>query len=463
MPNRMPLNVFVSYSHNEEDRPLLDKLSKHLAHLHTGEGKAIHLWDDSHIKPGDKWDDEIRENLNDAHIVLLLVSADFNSSRYIREVEMKEAMARHGRGECRVVPVLLRPCDYSAMPYARFEMLPKDPKDQKLKPITDRNSWQSEDFAMTEVAKRIRELVRELQSRPELPSRTPTPVHQPTWDSFFENHPHGKKLELLHTVNCDRFPSFQEQLQKHFEAYENQPVNLFYLLTACRSQKPESLISRLCYWFEEELTALVRSGKEEERDLLAIPELEVARKPQGTFANFWNYTQAHLAKKGSFEDFVLNPEDYIPGNSRLLLAFSISEQVFREYEAERHISFILEQFARLPEKYRRFVFCFVQYAPDIHKRLEARDRIEKLDRFVAPPPPSVPWYSGKHISCLPRVSEEDLKIWLEGRFEKDYCTKLLGEFSARHCSDPDSADFDMRDIEAMQKAAYLSYRNHYQC
>ena len=43
MSNHTPLNVLVSYSHNEEDRPLLNKLSKHLAPLHTGESKAIHL------------------------------------------------------------------------------------------------------------------------------------------------------------------------------------------------------------------------------------------------------------------------------------------------------------------------------------------------------------------------------------------------------------------------------------
>ena len=463
MQDSAPLRVFISYSHNEEDRRLLDKLNRHLAPLTVN--RAIELWDDSDIRPGTEWDDEIREKLRSAQIVLLLVSANFNDSRYIREVEMLEAIARHERGECRVVPILLRPCVFDSMPYARFEMLPKYPGNQRLTPITDERTWQSEDFALTEVAGRLGQWIRELSTMPApRPAPPSAPPGQGNWGLFFQNHPQEKNLNWLDTVNCDRRKPFTKGMKSHFEEHKDGPGNLLYLLTACRSQKPESLVKRLYYQFEEDLIPHFRPVDENREDCgkLLVPELALDRRKEKTFARLWGQIEDRLSQKGSFEDFAGNPKPYIEHseNRRTLLAFTLSKQDFDDYEGEKQIAYILEQFARLPEGSRRFVFCFVQYAKNIHHHSDPdlTERLEELDRFASGS--SAHWRSGEHISCLPRVPKRDLGDWLDGKFDPTYQDRLFEEFTARYPMQGDS--FDMQDIEAMQYAAYQANMKSYQ-
>lgn len=66
--------VFVSYSHN--DREWLERLRVHLKPLRG----QIDLWDDTRIKPGAVWYEEIKRGLEGARAALLLVSADFLAS-----------------------------------------------------------------------------------------------------------------------------------------------------------------------------------------------------------------------------------------------------------------------------------------------------------------------------------------------------------------------------------------------
>ena len=83
-----------------------------------------------------------------ADIILLLVSADFIASDYCYETEMQKALARHAKGVAKVVPVILRACDWSGAPFAKLEALPKN-----AKPVT---SWQNQDEAWNDVAQGIR-------------------------------------------------------------------------------------------------------------------------------------------------------------------------------------------------------------------------------------------------------------------------------------------------------------------
>ena len=49
--------------------------------------------------------------------------------------EMKRAMERHERGEARVIPIILRPCDWRSAPFGKLQALPKDGR-----PVTQRSS-----------------------------------------------------------------------------------------------------------------------------------------------------------------------------------------------------------------------------------------------------------------------------------------------------------------------------------
>ena len=93
-PKTKPAKVFCSYSHADDKFRL--ELEKHLALL--SQQDAIHVWHDRQIKPGTDWKKEINQNLEEADIVLLLVSADFMGSEYCTGVEMKRALERQDSG-----------------------------------------------------------------------------------------------------------------------------------------------------------------------------------------------------------------------------------------------------------------------------------------------------------------------------------------------------------------------------
>lgn len=111
------ISLFFSYSHTDEH--LRDELEKHLAGLkHQG---IISTWHDRRIGAGEEWAAQIDENLRSADVILLLVSADFIASRYCYDVEMLEAMRRHEAGETKVIPVILRPCDWHDLPFGKLQ------------------------------------------------------------------------------------------------------------------------------------------------------------------------------------------------------------------------------------------------------------------------------------------------------------------------------------------------------
>ena len=117
-------HVFFSYSHADE--ALRNELEKHLSVLRRED--VITTWHDRRIGPGEELHGQINDQLNAADIVLLLVSADFLASDYCYDVEMMRAMERHERGEVRVIPVILRPCDWHGAPFGGLMAVPPDGK-----------------------------------------------------------------------------------------------------------------------------------------------------------------------------------------------------------------------------------------------------------------------------------------------------------------------------------------------
>lgn len=136
--------VFFSYSHDDE--AYRDQLEKHLASLqHEG---LIESWHDRRILAGADLNQEIDDQLNQADIILLLVSASFLSSRYCYSIEMKRALERQARGEAQLIPVIVRPCDWQSTPLSGLMAVPKDGKAITM--------WANHDEAYTDVAKSIR-------------------------------------------------------------------------------------------------------------------------------------------------------------------------------------------------------------------------------------------------------------------------------------------------------------------
>jgi hypothetical protein len=126
-------SVFFSYSHADE--ALRDQLEKHLSALK--QQGLIEIWHDRRIPAGDDFDHTIRQELERADLILLLVSSDFLASRYCNDVEVRRAMERHQAGEARVIPVILRYCDWHGTLFGKLATTPRDGKPVKSFPDLD--------------------------------------------------------------------------------------------------------------------------------------------------------------------------------------------------------------------------------------------------------------------------------------------------------------------------------------
>jgi hypothetical protein len=147
---RTRLEVFYSYAHADEN--LRNKLEQQLSLLHR-QG-LITGWYDRMIAPGAEWKEQINAHLNNASIILLLVSPDFLASAYSYGVEVKRAMERYEAGEACVIPVILRPALWQKAPFGKLQALPRN-----ARPVT---SWRNRDKAFLDIAEGIQKAVEEL-------------------------------------------------------------------------------------------------------------------------------------------------------------------------------------------------------------------------------------------------------------------------------------------------------------
>lgn len=140
-------SVFVSYA--REDEGMLKKLSDHLGGLHHG--GYIKDWSDGQVLPGHEWAPEIIRRLDEADIILLLVTSSFLGSGFIGGVEFTRALERHRRGEAIVIPVILKPADWLSTSLAELQALPKDGKAV--------STWSDRDAAYLDIARGLRHTI----------------------------------------------------------------------------------------------------------------------------------------------------------------------------------------------------------------------------------------------------------------------------------------------------------------
>jgi hypothetical protein len=147
------VKIFTSYAH--EDEGLKGELDKFLKVLKRS-GK-IATWNDRELIAGQEWNENIMYELREANIILLLVSVDFIASDFIWDNELVEAMKRHEAGTACVVPIILRNCQWTSLPFAKLQALPKN-----ATPVTD---YQDPDEAFTEIVTGIERLVDHIRAK----------------------------------------------------------------------------------------------------------------------------------------------------------------------------------------------------------------------------------------------------------------------------------------------------------
>lgn len=228
------VRVFYSYSHKDEK--LRRQLDSHISSLQIQ--RLVETWDDRQIPPGKNWADEISENLRSADIILLLLSSDFISSDYCVREEMTAAMRRHASGDAKVIPVILRACDWWDVPFdggegvRRLGALQALPKDGK--PVSE---WKSRDRAFLDVVEGIKRTIFEaaeavrpreaarvvVQAAPPLGELTPYLCDRSTQESRLESAVRRWRASgmtkrpfvcLVHGDEDDELDKFLERLQE---------------------------------------------------------------------------------------------------------------------------------------------------------------------------------------------------------------------------------------------------------
>jgi formylglycine-generating enzyme required for sulfatase activity len=149
-----PIRVFISYA--AEDDAHRTSLEKYLKPLQREQ--IIETCHDRKILLGGRWGTEIDEQLELAHLVLCLVSADFLASNYCWDIELKRALEREAAGQARVIPILVAACDWESSPLGQLQALP-----ERARPIA---TWPDPAEAWTAVAKALRAFAAERAKQP---------------------------------------------------------------------------------------------------------------------------------------------------------------------------------------------------------------------------------------------------------------------------------------------------------
>jgi tetratricopeptide (TPR) repeat protein len=117
--------IFISYSHKDESWK--DRIVIHLGVL-AQEG-LLDTWDDRRICGGADWKQEIEDALKKASAAVLLVSADFLTSKFILGEEVPKLLERREKEGLRIFPVIIRPCAWKQVKWlSRMNLRPKDGK-----------------------------------------------------------------------------------------------------------------------------------------------------------------------------------------------------------------------------------------------------------------------------------------------------------------------------------------------
>lgn len=275
----MPFEVFISYA--QHDQALRDQLETHLSNLKRLQ--VIVSWYDGAIIPGTNWQQETMHHLTSAHIILLLVSADFLASDICYSIEMEHALIRHTEQEAYVLPIILRPTDWQGSPFSHLQVLPIGGK-----PVTE---WSTTDAAFVDVVQGIRRVIDDLQSkRPTISARLPqTEVPREASDDFpsiwnvpYRRNPFfiGRKdmLQALHDALRQQSSAVISQVQTQAISGLGGIGKTQTAVEYCYRYRSEY---RAVFWTRAERIPTLQAGFSEIAKLLGLPQRD-AQRPEET-------------------------------------------------------------------------------------------------------------------------------------------------------------------------------------
>jgi len=137
-PNEKKIKLFISYAHKDE--ALRERLDIELKNIQRS--LPLEYWHDRNLLAGSLVHQEILKQLQQADIVLLLISPDFVASDYCFSKEMEIALKQYEQGKNLVIPVIIRKtADWHNYAIGNHTALPKDGRPLKQWQLDEDEFW----------------------------------------------------------------------------------------------------------------------------------------------------------------------------------------------------------------------------------------------------------------------------------------------------------------------------------
>jgi nucleoside phosphorylase len=165
-----PVFIFYAYAQSsKQDEGLFVELAKHLALIERTHG--IVGWHPGKIYAGQARLEEMDKYLNQAQIILLLLSVDFFSSPECTAI-MERALVRCQQENTRVIPILLRPVSYLETSLTDLQILPRN-----CKAVIE---WKNRDEVFVDIVGELKEVFQSIA-----PSSTTAQNKEPSASKYY--------------------------------------------------------------------------------------------------------------------------------------------------------------------------------------------------------------------------------------------------------------------------------------
>lgn len=135
-PVQPPARMELLMLYHPDDEALRTELETYLATLrHSG---LIDVWHETRILAGGETEAEMRQHLDQARVILPLVTANFLADDRLYLNYLETALQRHRDGQAKVMPLLLTPCDIMNTPLFELNTLYPKPKGRAVSQKPDR-------------------------------------------------------------------------------------------------------------------------------------------------------------------------------------------------------------------------------------------------------------------------------------------------------------------------------------
>ena len=124
--------VFISYSH--KDRDWLGKVKMFLQPLE--DQGLLRIWDDTNIRPGSEWLEEIELSLEKARIAVLLITQNFLTSEFIRQKEFPVLLEKAKNRGCVIYWIAVSASTVKGSELSKLIQAANDPE-QPLDTLTE--------------------------------------------------------------------------------------------------------------------------------------------------------------------------------------------------------------------------------------------------------------------------------------------------------------------------------------